>query len=440
MSIELLAIKFNHDAGSADQDALNIRRNASTTIAVPEWVRGMTKPEDSLAAYSIRETKNKTVTIQAKFARLVPTLTKAEVRAIQQPPPPPPKGWYRWLLELLERYPWLWHVLLFLFYRGVGKNILGMVKAKEITFGSDGESGYETFELDKHWLQKRGVHRAVVKWRWEFRLGPGQAWTSFATSQHQIYTVLEIPKDPWKQRPYPGTQNPWTDVLDFACDWAAFHTDKSEAAGAVTEWVNAGGTLSGPKLTYDTANGKSHYTQGSQFLATQFIAYLRTGASLGNLVNCTDCATIVTTFANALGCDLMASRMSSDSELTTARFDLNFIFAIGQSTWGCPFGCRFRYHEVAWTGSGSHTDPLFDACLRVDGDDDPWSAALPHAGVLPNNMAFSTLKVDVPLPIATPFTAKSYRERLCANNSAGIGSCKAIGAWPGTHNGRREVI
>ena len=36
--------------------------------------------------------------------------------------------------------------------------------------------------------------------------------------------------------------------------------------------------------------------------------------------------------------------------------------------------------------------------------------------------------------------AKSYRERLCSNNKAGIRSCEIIGPWTGTNNGRREVI
>ena len=170
MSIELLAIKFNHDAQAHSGDALNIRRNATAEIIVPEWVRGMSKAEDSVAAYSIRDTHNNTITIQAKLARLVPSITKAEVRAIQTPPPPPPTGWKAWLAKLLEQFPILWDILLFLFYRGVGQNVLGMVKPTEVTFPASGETGFFSFELDKHWLKRRGVHRDIVKWRWQYRL------------------------------------------------------------------------------------------------------------------------------------------------------------------------------------------------------------------------------------------------------------------------------
>lgn len=433
MSIALLAIKFNHNPATADTDALNIRRNASQSIAVPEWIRSMTKPEDSLAAYSIRETTGKIVTIQAKFERLVPNITTVEVRAIQPPPHPPPKGWLAWLLQLLRKNLWLWHLLLFLLYWGFGKNVLGMVKPRKITFHPHGETDFETFELEKHWLQKRGVGIHIVKWWWQYRIKPTDPWTTFAHSAHKIYTVLEVPKPPWKQQPYPDSQNPWTDILNRACDWATFCNTSDRVANAITERVNRG-----LKLTYEAAKGDSMYTKGDKFLATHFISYLQTGAGLGNKVNCTDCATIVTTFANLLGCDLFASRMGWD-------FDLNSILAIGPiAIWtNCPFGVsgpsRFGYHEVAWTGTGGHNDPLYDACLKVDGGNLPWSA--PHIELLPKKIPFSTLPVNVKvLPLAKLFTANSYRERLCANRNSGINRCQVIGPWPYSNNGRREVI
>lgn len=46
---------------------------------------------------------------------------------------------------------------------------------------------------------------------------------------------------------------------------------------------------------------------------------------------------------------------------------------------------------MAWTGRGSHTDPLYDACLKVDG--------------------------------------RTYRERLAANTAAGIEAGKHQGSW-----------
>jgi hypothetical protein len=199
----------------------------------------------------------------------------------------------------------------------------------------------------------RGIGSHIVHWQWQYRRTPSDPWTPFASSSHKVFTVLEVPKLPWQQQPYPDDQNPWIDVLDDACIWAAGHTTAADAAGAITTKVNED-----LGLTYDMATGAAHYVLDSWFEARKFVDYLRTGAGLGNIVNCTDCASIVTTYANAVGCDLCASTMR-------AHFDLTRIKAIGQPAWGCPlWGCDFSYHEVAWAGGG-HGEPIFDACLRV---------------------------------------------------------------------------
>ena len=60
MDVIIDAIKFNHDPNSAANDAVNIRKNKTQFINVPEWVQGIsTKAEDSLAAYAINETTGK---------------------------------------------------------------------------------------------------------------------------------------------------------------------------------------------------------------------------------------------------------------------------------------------------------------------------------------------------------------------------------------------
>jgi hypothetical protein len=97
-------------------------------------------------------------------------------------------------------------------------------------------------------------------------------------------------------------------------------------------------------------------------------------------VNCTDCATITSTFANALGCDLWQSRMGYG-------FDLNELLSIGSNVWqtACGWG-GFSYHEVAWEDDCTSDDDVFDACLQVDGDANPTSA--PHTPLLPVNLKF----------------------------------------------------
>jgi hypothetical protein len=241
--------------------------------------------------------------------------------------------------------------------------------------------------------------------------------------------VLEEPKLPWKQQPNTDNQNPWTDALDYACTWASGQQNQIDAATAITKQIN--GSLG---LVYDNTFGASAYTtfNPAKFELTQFLAYLTSGTGLGNIVNCTDCATFTTTFSNLVGCDLHASKMGSNFG-----FDLTPFRGIGAAVFGCPgFGCGFSYHEVAWQGGHGNADPLYDACLREDGDNNPWAA--PYNEFFPVNIPFST-NPGAPLPLAVPFNAQSYKERLCTNDAAGIGSCLPIGPWPNSSNGRRPV-
>ena len=118
-------------------------------------------------------------------------------------------------------------------------------------------------------------------------------------------------------------------------------------------------------------------------------------------------------------------------------FDLTPFRGIGSAVFACPgFGCHFSYHEVAWTGGHGNADPIFDACLRVDNDNNPW--APPYNEIFSVNIVFST-NPGAPLPLAVPFNAPSYKERLCTNDAAGIGNCNPIGPWANSSNGRRPV-
>ncbi len=94
----LKAIKFNHNPNSADHDAVNIRKNKTGFINVPEWVQGIsTKAEDSLAAYAIKETKGSILTIQARF-QADAGINQAEIRAIY--PTVTPSGCIGWIIKI----------------------------------------------------------------------------------------------------------------------------------------------------------------------------------------------------------------------------------------------------------------------------------------------------------------------------------------------------
>jgi hypothetical protein len=373
MSVTLEAIKFNHDPNSAKSDALNIRRNATQFIDVPEWRRGISvNPQDSLVAYAIKETKGQQITIQAKFRRRDSKIATVQVRAVDPLiNPPRPRGCLEVLLWLLRRI-----------LRALFGNVLGEVKARTVSFLPSGETAFESFELKNVRLWSAGIGIRTTTWQWQYRLESNTPWIDIETSRHRVYSLLEVPKLPWQQTPYNAgnTQLPWTEVLDYACRWAFLMGSLDEAAARVTRNIY---DLGPSVIEYDCPNGGStHYSFGS-FNCTAFLERLNGGPGNGQYVNCTDCATIVSTFANILGCDLWQSRMQWS-------FGLNPILAIGSAAW-YP-GCQnwpsqgFSYHEVAWKGACTSEDNIFDGCLLVDGDADPTTA--PHTPLLPTNMRF----------------------------------------------------
>jgi hypothetical protein len=393
MSVELLALAFNHDPASAARDALNVRRNSLEPVEVPEWRQGLTNPEDSVAAYALAETQGNTLTVKAKLSSPEDRSRSLEVRAVRPPPPPFPDALRLQLSVLALTQPLLAQALLLQWqatWRSLfgGAGLLGEVAARSVTFGEDGETGFETFDLSGPLLWSRGVGTEVVSWQWQFRRGPGEAWSDFVRTSHRIYTVLRTPTEPWQQQPFEPTnlQLPWTDILAFACRWAASAFTVRRAATRVTEQVFE---LGNGHLVYGCPiNALPVYTVPSSspflpplFNCTAFLDLLKGGFGRGPFVNCSDCAAIVSTFANALGCDLWQSKMLTPG----VPFLLNPILAIGGSQWSVPCGVpTFIFHEVAWTEECTSGDDVFDACLKVDAS--PLSPL--RNGVLPSGMRF----------------------------------------------------
>jgi hypothetical protein len=409
--VSLAAIKFNWDPSTATADALTIRKNFATAIVPPEWVPSDTSPQDAPAAYAIAQIAGKTVQVQAKFLISASTTQQVEVRAN-------------------------------------GGGILGAIDATTITFGAGKTSSPEfvPLNLSHQTLAAGGIARGDVTWTWQYRVAGG-AWNNMATTNHRIYVVLDIPNGPWSQSvSVLDTQRPWTDVLDQSCKWAAGATTADAAAAAVTSYV-----FSSLLLTYDIAGGETKYEDNDAtgdwfFYCSDFIDYLAGGVGRGKIVNCTDCATIVTVFVNALGCNNFASRMKQS--LYGGGFDCNKIIPIGQPTWMWPFASdpgpgHFAYHEVSWTVGGSYFDPLYDACLQLDTGTNPWdwtSPSVTHTPGLALKMPFSSPPAPPTLPLAVPFTAQTYRERLATNTNAGIACCLPIGVRPKSQGGRPKVV
>lgn len=415
MSIELLAIKFNHDVASATNDALNLRLNGrlGTLVVPPEWyVDEFEAIKTAPAAYAIEATRGHTLTIEVKLASRSAAIRRAQVRAVDPTIAGEPGRANRIstvsAARVAYRSAWLDYAVAA--RQGLTRsNALGQVEQRFVEFGGDGETVFLSFVLRDVPFATRGVGTWAVNWRWQYRLEASAPWQDFAWTVHRIHTLLNVPSGPWLQQPFAelNTQLPWAEVLDWACAWAGNATSRDHAATRMTAAVYS---LGGWLVDYDCPGGGStHYTrlipQPSVDCAA-FLDLLLGGIGNGHLVNCIDCASIVSTFANALGCELWQSGMFSN---TGAPFALNAILAIGSPVWqtACNWG-SFGYHEVAWKGGCTSQDGVFDACLLVNGSRNPTRA--PYVPMLPANLVFGKSGTGL------------YRDRLAA--PAGRNNCR----------------
>lgn len=405
MGVFISAVRFNHDSRSAEDGALNLRRSGLSPVRIPEWQVGSTwGPQDAPAAYSLADTLGRKLVIHAEFRRIDPGVSSVEIRAVPagstgwpgRPAylPEPQLVWPRWywftgLPEYLtyltySEYYRLWQAS---FERS--PTLLGQPKARVVTFGSDGSTGLVPFELEDSRLHDHGVGVEDISWQWQCRVQAAAPWVDMARTEHRIYVVLASPTEPWTQQPATATNHalPWTSVLDLACRWATGATTRDEAASAVTRAIFRLGT--DRTLEYGCPLGApTMYSLGQNYEYFDLAAFLERvdgGPGWGPFVNCTDCATAVATFANALGCDLWQSRMGT----LTVPFLTNRIRAIGSDEFEspCGWGLGFLYHEVAWTGRCGVDDSVFDACLEVL-EDPLVGPDEPPAPLLPTGMRF----------------------------------------------------
>ena len=366
MDVILKAIQFNHNCTAATHDAFNIRFNETQVVGLPEWRRGVTfTPQQSPAAYAINETRGNTMTIKASFTRAANT--RILIRAVQARPDRRKMGGCNLIARLWSAGP---------AFPARRANVLGEVIEREITFDANGRADLEEFELKDVLIWNAGVSVSNTEWRWQFREQGTDRWTDFAITRHRIYIVLEIPNCPWQQNPSEEeiTQLPWADALEYACDWAEGAQDVDEAAELITRNIN---DLGLSRICY---SGSPLYSCPN-FNCTQFLDLLGGGLGMGEKLNCSDCATAVSSFSNLVGCELRQLQLGPDEILT------NLIRKIGDIREGTT---EFFGHEVAWKGPVTEQGRIFDACLHVDGDPEPKKR--PFVALLPTNIPFGSTR------------------------------------------------
>ena len=335
MPVNLETIHFNHDSTSKTTGAFSIRKNETIPVVLPECRRNQSfRAEDAPAAYAYNLVKDLIVTkkmrvqIKAQFSCTDSQITKVLVKAEDGNARP--------------------------------NNVLGTVAETEVTF-VQGRADAELY-LDNVRIPDLGVGVSTIIWNWQYSLD-GKKWVDITTTTHKIYTVVDLPGDPWEPTStnINNTQLPWTEVLEFACSVAVSTTNVTDAATKITLWTNS----LGPKFVqYDNPGGGWQgftFERPPRFDCSEFLLLLNGGTNMqGPMVNCDDCAAIVTSFSNILGCRLREGDLGGQFS-----FLLNPNMKIGREPVSNGF---FSRHTVGWLGNLNANGRLFDGCLQLDSE------------------------------------------------------------------------
>lgn len=226
LDVDLIGIKFDYTSGYTN-DGLDITKNASEEIQVPEWEAG--EDTSDQMAYIKSQTGRK---IQAEFWSTESNLTSLTIKATK--------------------------------LGGVG---LGSVN--EVTVDCLGYWGqYAIFPYGASVFTISGsvpssVGGRSIKWRWYVTKVNGQSVSDQPIGDsgwHYYYTLLAAPLAPMAE--------PWTLVLDYACDWAY---------GATTEATVCTDILSNGFSAHYTWNMNCHRL-ASNFV--RLVTSLGVGASM----------------------------------------------------------------------------------------------------------------------------------------------------------------
>jgi len=224
------------------------------------------------------------------------------------------------------------------------------------------------------------IKKNTLNYTIRFEYQDGGTWHKIPgsiTTEHTVYTIYDKPRLTESADPTPPYLA-WVRCVDMVCGWVNGYANLEQLCSIITDKVN---TYFG--LQYDTSSGACHYTTTATFprqsmKMSDFIEDYDT--SNFTVVNCSDCACLVSTFANHIGVDHKYLILG----YTTGSIPLNYQKPIGRN-WMIPFRGYFNYHAVATKDDGT---TISDACCVLDNDDDPRSP--PHTALLPVNIPYDT--------------------------------------------------
>lgn len=366
-------VKFNWDPDSSANDAINLRCDYNTPYNISN---GEYTPSYS---YPVCYVTNVVPVVKAKFRVVPEAVSSLELDAV------------------------------------LNGTLLSDLGATTVSFTS-GESGYADFTMSGAVASVVGLN-AANSYTWRVRSINGTQLSTpkavASTGPHKTYVILGEPVEPWSNEPN-VRNNAWSMALDLTCQWASGCETWQSAATGITQSIFESG-----RFAYDTRKGAPRYISNEGWLFVEknvflgaAIDRLNGGLGRGPRVNCSDCAAMVCSFANLVGCGLYASRMEP-SGFFDSWFATNPYCAIGCADWIPPsWGWGFSFHEVAWSGNCGDSDLVFDACVKVDGDASP--GVMPYMKVLPAALIFCDGNPGAPIV---------YKEMLTPDSPDGYQKC-----------------
>lgn len=177
-------------------------------------------------------------------------------------------------------------------------------------------------------------------WDWKYKTSPpGSTIGMGITGEHLLYTVHSTPQAPMTE--------PWSEVLEYATDWANAETT---AAGVAEDIVNG---LYNSGMVYD---GWVHHTHPGYktFYLNQVFTELRT-TGFTVYMDCRDCANFFHCLTNALGFDyqyMVIDRTGGGS------FAYKSMLPMGHPTCNAS---SWNFHQIGWCGSN-----VADGSTRLD--------------------------------------------------------------------------
>lgn len=265
--------------------------------------------------------------------------------------------------------------------------LLGDIEPITIKFNENGNAisdlneGVIELTIDSADIWSRGIYASWQLWQWQYSTDKGKTWAVAdglffeGVSVHRIFITKNPATWPWTgydedakdiSGQYSISRPPYIQALEWACKWAEGETTDVGIASKITAGLN---DSKDTRFKYGPS-GANNYTSvyHNFFDCGRFIDRLNGKFGRGPNVNCVDCAHMVISLANALGCQLQPGRIQNpETAEGSIPFQLNPLTLIGYTELNPP-GKTFNYHQVAvMPGSDDKTpDSIYDACIKFD--------------------------------------------------------------------------